>query len=231
MPSPRRSTRSALPPTKTTHSESSSSSLSSTRPDRSTRSANKSATPQLSASPLSSENAADTAEMEQPQARRRKQAQSVEKDVGKKAHDDSENEPTEGADITRCICGHQDYPGPPLSEDNKSRAEAVSDDAGGLFIQCDKCSVWQHGGCVGIMDEDKTPEDYFCELCEKRLHQVFTDSRKYVNLHIHSPCSIVSLLGRMLPRFGQTEACVTTMRHGSLDHDILSLSIADIFTP
>lgn len=30
------------------------------------------------------------------------------------------------------------------------------------------------------MDEDKTPENYFCELCEKKLHRVFTDSRGYV---------------------------------------------------
>lgn len=80
-------------------------------------------------------------------------------------------------DITRCICGHQDYPGPPLADDLSP--DSLSDDAGGLFIQCDKCHVWQHGGCVGIMDESKSPDNYFCELCEKRLHNLMTDSRGY----------------------------------------------------
>lgn len=181
MPSPRRSTRSALPPAKTSHSESSTSSLSSARPERSTRAVNKSATPPLSASPLSSEDGGEGPGTGQPhQTRRSKQAQDGDADGSPQGEDVAEDEPVEGADITRCICGHQEYPGPPLSEDNKSRTNASSDDAGGLFIQCDKCSVWQHGGCVGIMDEEKTPEDYFCELCEKRLHQVFTDSRGYV---------------------------------------------------
>lgn len=162
MPSPRRSTRSALPPPKPEHRNSSSSSLSSARPERSTRSHHKSSPNQQSVSPLSS------ADGDVP-------AQHA---VGD--HEQEDDGPVEGAaegaDITRCICGHQEYPGPPLTDDTKSRSD-VSDDAGGLFIQCDKCSVWQHGGCVGIMDEDKTPEDYFCEQCDKRLHQVHTDPR------------------------------------------------------
>lgn len=182
MPSPpRRSTRSALPPTtKPASGDSSSSSLSSVRPERSTRSVNKSTTPQLSASPLSSEDGEGAAAAGHLQTRRSKQSQHGESVVKAQDDDEAEEEPAEGADITRCICGQQEYPGPPLSEDNKSRLDANSEDAGGLFIQCDKCSVWQHGGCVGIMDEDKTPENYFCELCEKKLHRVFTDSRGYV---------------------------------------------------
>jgi hypothetical protein len=94
---------------------------------------------------------------------------------------DQQDQPqeTDGDDeVTRCVCGLQDYPGPPLTDDfptitNASQAE----DAGGLFIQCDKCHVWQHGGCVGIMDEGKSPENYFCELCEKKLHSVLTDTK------------------------------------------------------
>lgn len=78
-------------------------------------------------------------------------------------------------DVTRCICGHQDYPGPPLADDLPS--ESLSEDAGGLFIQCDKCHVWQHGGCVGIMDESNSPDNYFCELCDKKLHSLMTDAR------------------------------------------------------
>ncbi|KAH9441552.1 hypothetical protein Pst134EA_032886 [Puccinia striiformis f. sp. tritici] len=33
---------------------------------------------------------------------------------------------------------------------------------------CDKCSVWQHGPCVGLYAE--FPGDYFCEKCRPDLH-------------------------------------------------------------
>lgn len=79
-------------------------------------------------------------------------------------------------DITRCICGHQEYPGPPLSE-AFSGADAQNEDAGGLFIQCDGCSVWQHGGCVGIIDEAQSPDEYYCEECRPKLHEQRTDAR------------------------------------------------------
>ena len=95
-------------------------------------------------------------------------------------------------DITRCVCGHQDYPGPPLTAESNISLANVADDAGGLFIQCDKCHVWQHGGCVGIMDESNSPENYFCELCDKKLHSVTTDLRgqrysTYLPLHRNEP--------------------------------------------
>ncbi|KAI5212911.1 hypothetical protein AUEXF2481DRAFT_33465 [Aureobasidium subglaciale EXF-2481] len=81
-------------------------------------------------------------------------------------------------EVTRCICGLQDYPGPPLTDDFPTITDpSQAEDAGGLFIQCDKCHVWQHGGCVGIMDESKSPDNYFCELCDKKLHNVLTDPK------------------------------------------------------
>ncbi len=51
-------------------------------------------------------------------------------------------------------------------------SEILPDDAGGLFIQCDGCKVWEHGGCVGIMDEAMSPEEYFCERCRPDLHMI-----------------------------------------------------------
>jgi len=36
------------------------------------------------------------------------------------------------------------------------------------MFQCDKCSVWQHGPCVGLYAE--FPGDYFCEKCRPDLH-------------------------------------------------------------
>ncbi|KAG9892336.1 hypothetical protein KCU98_g10310, partial [Aureobasidium melanogenum] len=81
-------------------------------------------------------------------------------------------------EITRCVCGLQEYPSPPLTDDFPTITDpSQAEDAGGLFIQCDKCHVWQHGGCVGIMDETKSPDNYFCELCDKKLHNVLTDPK------------------------------------------------------
>lgn len=82
-------------------------------------------------------------------------------------------------EVTRCICGQQDYPGPPLSE-AFSAADAQIEDAGGLFISCDNCSVWQHGGCVGILEDTQVPDKYYCEECKPKLHELHTDSRGYV---------------------------------------------------
>ncbi|KAF2154968.1 hypothetical protein K461DRAFT_105285 [Myriangium duriaei CBS 260.36] len=87
--------------------------------------------------------------------------------------DISENEEENGNETTRCICGSQDYPGPPSTDENQS----FSEDSGSFFIQCDKCNVWQHGGCVGIMAEEHSPDNYSCEQCEKRLHQLHTDQK------------------------------------------------------
>ena len=64
-------------------------------------------------------------------------------------------------EITRCICGYQEYQG---GDDDQT-------DTDGLFIQCDKCSVWQHGFCVGITDSASTPDNYYCEKCKPELHQ------------------------------------------------------------
>jgi hypothetical protein len=73
-------------------------------------------------------------------------------------------------EITRCICGHQEYPG--LQYDIETGSPTPDDDVGGLFIQCDSCKVWQHGGCVGILDETTIPDEYFCQDCRKDLHEV-----------------------------------------------------------
>lgn len=48
--------------------------------------------------------------------------------------------------VTRCLCGN-------------------NDDQDGFMISCDRCSVWQHGECVGV-DEHSAPDQYICEQCE-----------------------------------------------------------------
>ena len=92
------------------------------------------------------------------------------------AQDPDEEAAEDEEEVTRCLCGQQEYPGPPLSE-AYGASEAQTDDAGGLFIQCDGCSVWQHGGCVGIFDEATSPDKYYCEDCRPKQHEVHVDAR------------------------------------------------------
>lgn len=112
-----------------------------------------------------------------------------------KAIEDDLDEDDADGEVTRCVCGQLDYPGPPVPLSDGSRnhnpkdnaklaslaaAEGLPEDAGGLFIQCDKCHVWQHGGCVGIMQEELSPDNYYCEQCRNDLHKVTTGARGYV---------------------------------------------------
>lgn len=62
----------------------------------------------------------------------------------------------EEEEITRCVCGEQE----PADES-------------GLYIQCEECSVWQHGYCVGIVED--VPDKYWCEKCKPELHDLYTD--------------------------------------------------------
>lgn len=82
--------------------------------------------------------------------------------TGNNVMDDAMDEAGEQEDeITRCICGFQEYQG---GDDDQT-------DTDGLFIQCDQCKVWQHGFCVGITDNESTPDNYYCEKCKPELHQ------------------------------------------------------------
>lgn len=72
-------------------------------------------------------------------------------------------------EVTRCICGSDEL----LVPDNSGTD--FDDVDPGFFIQCDKCSVWQHGYCVGIKGESNAPEKYWCEKCRPDLHYLFVD--------------------------------------------------------
>lgn len=102
------------------------------------------------------------------------------------ANDDDDAQ--EEDEAVRCICGFDDYPGPPpLDEEIKTVLKEstdieavfptdVTDESAGFFVQCDVCKVWQHGACVGIMTEESSPDEYFCEGCRRDLHKIFTAS-------------------------------------------------------
>ena len=126
-------------------------------------------------------------EIDPTQARRTRRSQDVVGDETATAIDDDiEDEGEE--EVTRCICGNQEYPGLPVSAGDSNPSSSKNDpgsttfteDTTGWFIQCDDCKVWQHGGCVGIMDETTSPEEYFCEQCRKDLHQVTATAKGQV---------------------------------------------------
>ncbi|EPY50509.1 histone deacetylase complex subunit Cti6 [Schizosaccharomyces cryophilus OY26] len=86
---------------------------------------------------------------------------------------EEENESSKGSEITRCVCGIED------NDDDSSD--------GGLYIQCDQCSVWQHGHCVGFQKESDVPDVYYCEICRPELHKIYQRGRgpkqsKYLGL-------------------------------------------------
>lgn len=198
---PRRSSRARTTqpsPALLQHSNSSSSGNSLSRGERSTRSNNKVPSPQRSSTHRSQSLDEPDGKNDVPHTRQRQRARDEDNDDLHQAAGggDGEEEDPEEEEITRCLCGHQDYPGlPPSRRDALGRhdhkfggkdesgvtmptdvSDPLSDDLGSMFIQCDSCKVWQHGGCVGIMDEAMSPDEYFCEECRKDLHKITTES-------------------------------------------------------
>ncbi|KAI6370812.1 hypothetical protein MCOR25_004102 [Pyricularia grisea] len=172
----------------------SSSSSTSGRAERSSRSStNKVSSPQLTASSIS-EPPDDGLAVAEPLVRslrsnrvREAENSSREKTADASAYSmaSSDNEVQEDDESVRCICGLEDYPGPPVIKDDHKHAAAkealdlepflaadVPDEVAGFFLQCDVCKVWQHGGCVGILNADSSPDEYFCEKCRKDLHKI-----------------------------------------------------------
>ena len=164
------------------HTNSSTSSVSSGRAERSTRSSNKLPSPQRS-NPRS-RSLDDSEEQNKLPPRRTRSGQEEVKDNITQALEDDGEEEADEEEVTRCICQQTEYPGlpSPISDSLKRAArqrgshaashELVPEDLGGMFIQCDVCKVWQHGGCVGILDDAAVPEEYFCEQCRKDLHKL-----------------------------------------------------------
>lgn len=158
------------------------------RPQPRQDSGSKSPSPQSSSDGIDGEKGRSTLESRQTRRTRQQELPQEEADVLKADQVEEEGDEEE---VTRCVCRKDEYPGPPvpLNEGNRTYGfkdsasmngtslEALPDDAGSLFIQCDVCKVWQHGGCVGIMDEETTPENYFCEECRSDFHRIMIGAR------------------------------------------------------
>lgn len=189
--SPRRSSRARTTqpsPALLQHTNSSSSNNSHPR-ERSTRFHHKNNSPRRSSGhrSQSSDDRETGSRADLPQTRQRQRTRSDIHDTHREDDEEDVDDDEEEEEITRCLCGQQDYPGLPPSrrgalgrmgvkqDEGVSATDAsdpLSDDLGSMFIQCDSCKVWQHGGCVGIMDEEMSPDEYFCEECRKDLHRI-----------------------------------------------------------
>lgn len=192
------------------------------RGERSSRSLVKAGSPQKSSGSgsLSSEppedSTATTASSDDNPLLRRRSTRNRDDDRDKEAKQEpsemaivsDENEIQEDDEAVRCVCGYDDYPGLPLlDEETKKHAlkDAIdveqifsielTDDLAGFFVQCDVCKVWEHGLCMGIVNEDLIPDDYYCELCRKDLHKIYAASngQKYsIYLPLHRPSRATS---------------------------------------
>ncbi|CAG7996475.1 unnamed protein product [Penicillium nalgiovense] len=186
---PRRSSRartSQPSPALPQHTNSSSSSLNSLTRERSTRSNHKNNSPHESTGHRSqSIDDTEGGSKDLPHTRQRQRAHDDDDDPPREEDEDEIDDEEE--EVTRCLCGQQDYPGLPASRREAlgrgtiklesgqvptDPSDPLSEEIGSMFIQCDLCKVWQHGGCVGIMDEATSPDEYFCEECRKDLHQI-----------------------------------------------------------
>lgn len=189
MMSSRRSLRATSKPNPSSQQQLSKSSTSSISPDCADPSALSTRiihSPRTSVAPpsLSSEEVEGSAK---PHSRRTRSQDDAKGELVEPPEEEYDEEGEE--EVTRCICGNLEYPGMPVlpgaskgngRNNGAGDLHAPQEDTGGLFIQCDICKVWQHGGCVGIMDEAMSPEEYFCEQCRKDLHKVTTSGIGYI---------------------------------------------------
>ncbi|KAJ8612071.1 hypothetical protein MRB53_037622 [Persea americana] len=187
--SPRRSSRARPLPTAANGGGSSSSSTRNDRPGRGAVRVNSNLASPLSGSDSDSDGAGDRKASQSEIRRSRSSRRQVDEIANEgsvnadDAEDDNGDVDADGdeEEITRCICRRQDFPGLPQLDASKTNAypwgDDLPDDAGSLFIQCDTCKVWQHGGCVGIMSEAQNPDNYFCEQCRPELHKIKAATR------------------------------------------------------
>lgn len=106
-------------------------------------------------------------------AKGRSQAKTNKNELEEVAEDENDEfNADEEDEVTRCVCGNDE-----LNPDtvNDELLGLLKSEYGikldvGLFIQCDKCSVWQHGYCVGLFIDEDVPDKYWCEQCKPELH-------------------------------------------------------------
>ncbi|EXJ78454.1 hypothetical protein A1O1_08854 [Capronia coronata CBS 617.96] len=230
--SPRRSSRarsSQLPPAGLNHTNSNMSNPS--RPERDPRATNRTNSPRRPSTQRSdSVDGADSTPQGEQLPPRRSRRNGVEKEpAGKRQQDEEESaldpDPVE-EEVTRCICGQAEYPGPSAAtRQQQPNPEALSDDTGNFFVQCDNCGVWQHGGCMGLLDESMLPDEYYCELCKPEYHKVTKSpsglkSSRYLPVLDHSsilPSPLPSTADPPRKKDGKNKQSESTKRRATMN--------------
>ncbi|KAK6368148.1 Histone deacetylase complex subunit [Exophiala oligosperma] len=184
--SPRRSSRarsSQLPSTASNNNNNNSSFTTSnnSKPDRDVRTNNRTNSPRRPS--INRSESGDLGEMSRaeqlPPRRSRRNGEDRDPTVKQQIEDGEEDVDPEAAEeeVTRCICGQAEYPGPSASlRQQQTDPDTLTDDTGNFFVQCDKCGVWQHGGCMGLLDESMLPDEYYCEQCKPEFHKITRSS-------------------------------------------------------
>lgn len=94
-----------------------------------------------------------------------------------KSSDTNLAEIDEQEEVTRCVCGNDELAAIDASLVTLLQTEYHLKVDTGLFIQCEKCLVWQHGYCVGLFVSEDVPDKYWCEECKPELHRMVEDTR------------------------------------------------------
>lgn len=114
--------------------------------------------------------------------KKKQEEDEIEEEVEENEEVDEENDDDNESEITRCVCNNDELKS--VSSTVSSillREYSIKVDTG-LFIQCDQCSVWQHGYCVGLFHSNDVPDKYWCELCKPAYHIYVSDTRTLYKL-------------------------------------------------
>lgn len=119
-----------------------------------------------------------TEEQEKPHEDSKEESKEESKPDTQEAEDEDEPEDDEdeeggegGSGETRCVCGNTGGFG--LHKSSYQSNEHLPDEESyGFMIQCETCGCWQHGVCVGLVEEKYAPEIYYCEQCRPDMHPI-----------------------------------------------------------
>lgn len=103
-------------------------------------------------------------------SRRSGRSRNLQDEKGARASDEHSSDIDDADEVTRCICGNDELTTIDGSMASLLQQYYIKIDTG-LFIQCEKCLVWQHGYCVGLFINEDVPDEYWCEQCKPELHR------------------------------------------------------------
>ncbi|KAG4305464.1 hypothetical protein PORY_001020 [Pneumocystis oryctolagi] len=77
---------------------------------------------------------------------------------------------------------------------------ACGEDDGGIMVQCEACTTWQHILCMGFQNEQSLPETYFCGECRPELYPKLQKGQRIKNSAKKNKTRIQDKKGNILPK-------------------------------